>query len=90
LIIRQKLASISLHASIPSSPTVIMGLPMPVTTEKPSVSETKETATGTTTTNQGQPQSQSQEHQKSEAELAAEREYLERMEDEYAKREGGA
>jgi len=67
-----------------------MGLPLPVTSEKPSVSETKETATCTTTTNQGRPGSQNQQPPKSEAELAAEKEYLERMEDEYAKREGGA
>jgi hypothetical protein len=65
-----------------------MGLPMPTTTEKPSVSETKEATTTGPANDQSQPQQQQQP--KSEVELAAEREYLERMEDEYAKREGGA
>ncbi|KAK8212376.1 hypothetical protein IWZ01DRAFT_264352 [Phyllosticta capitalensis] len=73
-------------------------MPLPMyTSEKPSTSETN-----TTTENSGAQQSQAQastnqttstsyqDKPKSEAELAAEKLYEERMEEEYAKREGGA
>ncbi|KAK7556921.1 hypothetical protein IWX50DRAFT_209608 [Phyllosticta citricarpa] len=73
-------------------------MPLPIyTSEKPSTSETN-----TTTENSGAQQSQQQtssnqtnsssyqNRPKSEAELAAEKLYEERMEEEYAKREGGA
>lgn len=70
-----------------------MPLPVHTSSEKPSNSETSvsETAANTTQT----PTSTSsaappQQQNKSEAELAAEKLYEERMEDEYAKREGGA
>jgi hypothetical protein len=63
-------------------------MPLPViTTEKPSTSETREAPKDTQITSQT---STSAQGQKSEAELAAEKLYEERMEDEYAKREGGA
>jgi hypothetical protein len=65
-----------------------MGLPEHTSTEKPSTSEThvepKDSQT-TTFTSSGPTQGT-----KSEAELAAEKVYEERMEEEYAKREGGA
>jgi len=67
-----------------------MGLPMPTTTEKPSISETKETGNTDVSNDENQSQVAQQQQPKSEVELAAERVYLERMEDEYAKREGGA
>ncbi|QDS73230.1 hypothetical protein FKW77_003891 [Venturia effusa] len=59
-----------------------MGLPVH-TTEKPSTSETKETVKQTQNTSTPSTSSNT----KSEAELAAERLYEARMEDEYAKRE---
>jgi hypothetical protein len=69
-----------------------MGIPTTTTTnaEKPSLSETAETSKSNSQA-QGATQDQTQQpNEKSEAELAAEKVYLERMEDEYAKREGGA
>ncbi|KAE9976572.1 hypothetical protein EG327_007991 [Venturia inaequalis] len=62
-----------------------MGLPVH-TTEKPSTSETKETVKATQNTSTPSTSSNT----KSEAELAAEKLYEERMEEEFAKREGGA
>ncbi|KAE9969749.1 hypothetical protein EG328_006680 [Venturia inaequalis] len=56
------------------------------TTEKPSTSETKETVKATQNTSTPSTSSNT----KSEAELAAEKLYEERMEEEFAKREGGA
>jgi hypothetical protein len=72
-----------------------MGIPMNTNNEKPSVSETKEPTgsnqdqakAGQSTGQQEQPY---QSRTKTEAELAAEKVYEERMEEEYAKREGGA
>ena len=68
-----------------------MGLPIH-TTDKPSTSETREAP------KDSQPAAQvsnaqsgmAQQTSKSEAELAAEKLYEERIEEEYAKREGGA
>lgn len=88
-------------------------MPAPLTTEKPSTSETPAPAVdnsanlaarqaedftkneGIDSTNAGTQQQQpahgqSQAKEKSEVEKLAEQEYEERMEDEYAKREGGA
>lgn len=81
-----------------------MPLPVHATTDKPSSSSTPETATSTGQTGvQGaiasatdatgaaaKSGSTAAEHTKSEAEQAADKLYEERMEDEYAKREGGA
>ncbi|KAF1990731.1 hypothetical protein K402DRAFT_417490 [Aulographum hederae CBS 113979] len=70
-----------------------MGLPLP-TNEKPSTSETQAAKHTTTTTANGASKQTGQngqgQQQKTEAELEADRLYEERMEDEYAKREGGA
>jgi hypothetical protein len=70
-------------------------MPLPVhTTEKPSTSETTETTAATEVTNppaQGDgAASVAGAQTKSDAEIAAEKLYEERMEEEYAKREGGA
>jgi hypothetical protein len=63
-------------------------MPIP-TTEKPSTSETREVPKDSQTT--GIPATGAIEQKpKSEAELAAEKLYEERIEEEYAKREGGA
>jgi len=66
-----------------------MGLPVHTSTEKPSTSETKvdpkDSQSTTPSTSSGATQGT-----KTEAELAAEKLYEERMEEEYAKREGGA
>jgi hypothetical protein len=67
-----------------------MGIPTATNTEKPSLSETAENSKSNSQA-QGSTQDQTQQpKEKSETELAAEKVYLERMEDEYAKREGGA
>jgi hypothetical protein len=67
-----------------------MGIPTTTNTENPSLSETAENSKSSSQA-QGTTQDQTQQpKKKSEAELAAEKVYLERMEDEYAKREGGA
>lgn len=65
-----------------------MGLPMPSTMERPSTSEMKETVQKTTTAAQNE--GAQQEPPKTEAELKAIEQYLEQMEEEYAKHEGGA
>lgn len=67
-------------------------MPLPViTTEKPSTSETSETAAGAiTNTSEQPPKPISTSQSKSEAEIAADKLYEERIEEEYAKREGGA
>lgn len=70
-------------------------MPLPTfTAEKPSTSETSEAAVGTMTSEQPKQHdhaaSSSKPQTKSEAEIAAEKLYEERIEDEYAKREGGA
>jgi hypothetical protein len=66
-----------------------MGLPVQTSVEKPSTSETrvepKDSQPIISSTSSGATQGT-----KSEAELAAEKLYEERMEEEYAKREGGA
>jgi hypothetical protein len=75
-----------------------MPLPMYTSSEKPSTSETKvsdqtahDSAPATSTsTNENQTAGGAIGGTKSEAELAAEKLYEERMEEEYAKREGGA
>lgn len=73
--------------SKPQSVKLILKMPLPViTSEKPSTSETKETVKNTQSTSTPSTSSNT----KSEAELAAEKLYEERMEEEYAKREGGA
>ena len=76
-------------------------MPVPTSTEKPSTSETATTDMDNSAnlaaqqahgglSGQKESQGQTQEGGKSEVEKAAEREYEERIEDEYAKREGGA
>jgi hypothetical protein len=63
-------------------------MPIP-TSEKPSTSETREVQKDSQTP--GLPSAEApQQKTKSEAELAAEKLYEERIEEEYAKREGGA
>jgi hypothetical protein len=63
-------------------------MPLPViSTEKPSTSETREAPKHTQSTTQSSGVTQGQ---KSEAEIAADKLYEERIEEEYAKREGGA
>lgn len=68
-------------------------MPIPLhTTEKPSTSETRVTPKDSQPAAEV-PNSQSgmaQQRAKTEAELAAEKLYEERIEEEYAKREGGA
>ena len=68
-------------------------MPLPVhSTEKPSTSETREENKDSQPASEV-PNKQSgmaQQTTKSEAELAAEKLYEERIEEEYAKREGGA
>lgn len=71
----------------------ISAMPIPIpSTEKPSNSETSvsENNTQNTTTTSSSTGAQPQQQPKSEAELAAEKLYEERIEEEYAKREGGA
>jgi len=69
-----------------------MPIPIHTSTEKPSTSETREVprnsqpSVSVSNESSGGPQQTT----KSEAELAAEKLYEERMEEEYAKREGGA
>jgi len=66
-------------------------MPIPIhSTEKPSTSETKEDVKDTQLDTTTQQSGSSQPTTKTEAELAAEKLYEERMEEEYAKREGGA
>ena len=73
-------------------------MPLPVYTshEKPSTSETRETtksqqdALATGASNASQTTGGALGGTKSEAEIAAEKLYEERIEEEYAKREGGA
>lgn len=69
-----------------------MPVPIQTSTEKPSKTTTSETAQpASKASNQpSQIGSTGQQQTKSEAELAAERLYEERIEEEYAKREGGA
>jgi hypothetical protein len=75
-----------------------MGLPTLTSTEKPSVSETRpeepsavERAAATISDTSGASSGSSAGQQsKSDVERAAEKAYEERIEDEYAKREGGA
>lgn len=70
----------------------------PATTEKPSTSETAVDNSANISAQQAgglnplpqQTEAESGQKQKGQAELAAEKEYEARMEDEYAKREGGA
>ncbi|KAF2838824.1 hypothetical protein M501DRAFT_1004652 [Patellaria atrata CBS 101060] len=64
---------------IPSSTTADVKSPLEGTSAPVSEISTQESRIGTTT-----------QAPKTEAELAAEREYEERIEEEYAKREGGA
>jgi hypothetical protein len=66
-------------------------MPIPVhdTTEKPSASETSQNSQPVATVS-SQNSGITQQTTKSEAELAAEKLYEERIEEEYAKREGGA
>ena len=67
-----------------------MGLPTATNVEKPSLSETKEdTPANTAAFAAGQTQTQGTQT-KTQQELDAERRYEEAIEDEYAKREGGA
>ena len=66
-----------------------MPIPVHTTTEKPSTSETSQDSQPATTVS-GQNSGTTQQTTKSEAELAAEKLYEERIEEEYAKREGGA
>lgn len=63
-----------------------MGIPVATSTEKPSTSETREVPKAASSSES----SGASQTTKSEAELAAEKLYEERMEEEYAKREGGA
>ncbi|KAI9892559.1 MAG: hypothetical protein M1814_001248 [Vezdaea aestivalis] len=78
--------------------SINMGLPIPSATEKPSASETgpdkpsvgQKVAAEVEVQNTTKQSSQSEQTQKSPVELAAEKAYEERIEDEYAKREGGA
>lgn len=69
-----------------------MPIPVHTNTEKPSTSETNPSSASSQATadvsNQGS--GAAQQMTKSEAELAAEKLYEERIEEEYAKREGGA
>ena len=75
-----------------------MGLPTLTSTEKPSASETQpdqpsavQRAAATIADTSGSSSGSSAGQQsKSDVEIAAEKAYEERMEDEYAKREGGA
>lgn len=72
-----------------------MGLPIHSGAEKPSNSETNDVAAQTLDSAARQAQtanttSSAPQQPKGEAELAAEKLYEERMEEEYAKREGGA
>jgi hypothetical protein len=68
----------------------MMGLPMATNVEKPSLSETKEKpATNVATSAGGETQTQGTQT-KTQQELDAERRYEEAIEEEYAKREGGA
>ena len=87
----------SLSDSSKLLPLYKMPLPMPSSTESPSKSETA--VDSTSAVNQAassashtdsSPATSSAQHAKSEAEKAADKLYEERMEDEYAKREGGA
>jgi hypothetical protein len=66
-----------------------MPIPVDATTEKPSTSETSEDSQPSTTVS-NQNSGMAQQTTKTEAELAAEKLYEERIEEEYAKREGGA
>ncbi len=66
-----------------------MPIPVQTTTEKPSTSETSQNSQPVATVS-GQNSGMAQQTTKSEAELAAEKLYEERIEEEYAKREGGA
>ena len=66
-----------------------MPIPIDATTEKPSASETSQDSQSATTVSD-QNSAMAQQTTKSEAELAAEKLYEERIEEEYAKREGGA
>jgi len=66
-----------------------MPIPVNATTEKPSTSETSQDSQHVATVS-GQNSGMAQQTTKSEAELAAEKLYEERIEEEYAKREGGA
>jgi hypothetical protein len=69
-----------------------MGIPVNTTTEKPSTSETNVSNTSSQPSAEvsNQQSSITNPPAKSEAELAAEKLYEERIEEEYAKREGGA
>lgn len=66
-----------------------MPIPTDVKTEKPSTSESSQDSQSNVTVS-NQNSGMVQQTTKSEAELAAEKLYEERIEDEYAKREGGA
>ncbi|KAI4135446.1 MAG: hypothetical protein LQ347_000665 [Umbilicaria vellea] len=79
------------------SPLPKMPLPMPSSTESPSNSETAvkpnsavNQAASSASHTAASPAAPSAQQAKSEAEKAADKLYEERMEDEYAKREGGA
>lgn len=73
-----------------------MGLPVHTTVEKPSTSETRDanvqasSFSGEQSTANSNSGAGGTRQPKGEAELAAEKLYEERIEDEYAKREGGA
>ena len=64
--------------------------PIQTTNEKPSTSEINAAQSAMTGSNQQSSATIKPSATKSEAELAAEKLYEERMEEEYAKREGGA
>ena len=67
-----------------------MPLPIPSSSEGPSKSETTATTTSSASHTGTSPATASAQHTKTEAEKAADKLYEERMEDDYAKREGGA
>jgi len=69
-----------------------MPIPVVTSTEKPSTSETREVPKDSqpAASISNQSSGMTQQTTKSEAELAADRLYEERIEEEYAKREGGA
>ena len=68
-----------------------MGLPVHTNEEKPSTSDTKpDSSVQATSVGSTAAPGQRVQQTKSQAEQAAEKLYMERMEDEYAKREGGS
>jgi len=77
----------------PEKPTNASTLPAPISETSPSSNSavSQATASATSATNgAAENGSSAARHTKSEVEMAADKLYEERMEDEYAKREGGA